>query len=84
MLAGGVTTHKPLLEVGGMPATRFVVEGLLGGNLEFSQFIIVVPPGREKEYEVALDGLGCVGRVSSCRFTVFGGVGGVVFGGFGR
>ncbi len=59
MLAGGVTTHKPLLEVGGMPATRFVVEGLLGGNLEFSQFIIVVPPGRENEYEVALDGLGC-------------------------
>jgi len=59
MLAGGVTTHKPLLEVGGMPATRFVVEGLLGGNLEFSQFIIVVPPGREAEYEVALDGLDC-------------------------
>ena len=25
MLQGGVTTHKPLLEVGGMPATRFVV-----------------------------------------------------------
>jgi bifunctional N-acetylglucosamine-1-phosphate-uridyltransferase/glucosamine-1-phosphate-acetyltransferase GlmU-like protein len=59
MLAGGVTTHKPLLEVGGMPATRFVVEGLLGGNLKFSQFIIVVPPGREAEYEVALDGLDC-------------------------
>ena len=59
MLAGGVTTHKPLLDVGGMPATRFVVEGLLGGNLEFSQFIIVVPPGREAEYEAALEGLGC-------------------------
>ncbi len=59
MLAGGVTTHKPLLEVGGMPATRFVVEGLLGGNIEFSQFIIVVPPGREAEYEAALDGLDC-------------------------
>ncbi len=59
MLAGGVTTHKPLLEVGGMPATRFVVEGLMGGNLEFSQIIIVVPPGRESEYEKALDGLGC-------------------------
>ncbi len=59
MVAGGVTTHKPLLEVGGVPATRFVVEGLLNGNLEFSQFIIVVPPGREKEYEDALDGLGC-------------------------
>jgi len=59
MLAGGVTTHKPLLDVGGMPATRFVVEGLLGGNIEFSQFIIVVPPGREAEYEAALDGLDC-------------------------
>ena len=59
MLAGGVTTHKPLLEVGGMPATRFVVEGLLGGSIQFSQFIIVVPPGRESEYEEALDGLGC-------------------------
>ena len=59
MMAGGVTTHKPLLEVGGMPATRFVIEGLLGGNLEFSQFIIVVPPGRENEYDEALEGLGC-------------------------
>ena len=59
MMAGGVTTHKPLLEVGGMPATRFVIEGLLGGNLEFAQFIIVVPPGRENEYEEALEGLGC-------------------------
>ena len=59
MMAGGVTTHKPLLEVGGMPSTRFVIEGLLGGNLEFSQFIVVVPPGRESEYENALAGLGC-------------------------
>ncbi len=59
MLQGGVTTHKPLLEVGGMPATRFVVEGLLGGSLEFSQILIVVPPGREDEYARALDGLGC-------------------------
>ena len=59
MIAGGVDTHKPLLEVGGMPSTRFVIEGLLGGNLEFSQFIVVVPPGRESEYEEALSGLGC-------------------------
>ena len=59
MIAGGVDTHKPLLEVGGMPSTRFVIEGLLGGNLEFSQFIVVVPPGRETEYEDALAGLGC-------------------------
>ena len=59
MLGGGITTHKPLLEVGGMPATRFVVEGLRGGNLEFSQYLIVVPPGREDEYNLALEGLGC-------------------------
>ena len=31
-----------------------------------------------------LDGLGCVGRVSSCRFAGFGDVGGVIFGGFWR
>ena len=59
MLQGGVTTHKPLLEIGGMPATRFVVEGLMGGSLQFSQILIVVPPGREDEYSEALDGLGC-------------------------
>ena len=59
MVAGGGTTHKPLLEVGGMPATRFVIEGLLNGNLDFSQIIIIVPPGRENEYENALAGLGC-------------------------
>ena len=59
MLAGGVTTHKPLLEIGGMPSTRFVVERLLGGDLGFTQILIVVPPGREDEYEIALDGLGC-------------------------
>jgi len=66
MMAGGVTTHKPLLEVGGMPSTRFVIEGLLGGNLEFSQFIVVVPPGREKEYEEALSGLECRIVVQGC------------------
>jgi bifunctional UDP-N-acetylglucosamine pyrophosphorylase/glucosamine-1-phosphate N-acetyltransferase len=59
MLGGGVTTHKPLLEIGGMPSTRFVVESLLGSNLEFAQILIVVPPGREAEYEQALEGLGC-------------------------
>jgi bifunctional N-acetylglucosamine-1-phosphate-uridyltransferase/glucosamine-1-phosphate-acetyltransferase GlmU-like protein len=59
MLGGGVTTHKPLLEIGGMPSTRFVVERLLSSKLEFSQIIIVVPPGREAEYEQALEGLGC-------------------------
>ena len=59
MLDGGITTHKPLLEVGGVPATRFVVERLLGGNLEFAQILIVVPPGRENEYDIALEGLDC-------------------------
>ena len=59
MLDGGVTTHKPLLEIGGMPATRFVVERLLSSNLDFAQILIVVPPGREVEYEQALEGLGC-------------------------
>ena len=59
MLDGGITTHKPLLEVGGMPATRFVVERLLDSNLKFSQILIVVPPGREEEYENALEGLNC-------------------------
>jgi len=59
MLDGGITTHKPLLEIGGRPATRFVVERLLGGNLEFAQILIVVPPGRESEYVDALKGLNC-------------------------
>ena len=59
MIEGGVATHKPLLEVGGMPSTRFVIEGLLGGNLDFSQYIVVVPPGREEEYRGALEGLDC-------------------------
>ena len=39
-MAGGVTTHKPLLGVGGMPSTRFVIEGLLGGN-----YVELVPGG---------------------------------------
>ena len=59
MLEGGISTHKPLLEVGGMPATRFVVERLLSGILEFAQILIVVPPGRENEYRAALEGLDC-------------------------
>ena len=59
MLDGGITTHKPLLEIGGKPATRVVVERLLDGNLEFAQILIVVPPGRESEYEDALEGLSC-------------------------
>ena len=59
MLEGGVTTHKPLLDVGGMPATRYVIEGLRRCDLDFAQFLIVVPPGREAEYQAALEGLDC-------------------------
>tara|TARA_Y100001968_G_scaffold332921_1_gene393060 strand:- start:1055 stop:1825 length:771 start_codon:yes stop_codon:yes gene_type:complete len=58
MIRGGVTTHKPLLEIGGMPATRFVVEKLLS-NLSFSQILIVVPTERKDEYEKAMEGIDC-------------------------
>ena len=36
-----------MLEVGGMPATRFVVEGLLGTGVDWSflNILVVVPPG---------------------------------------
>lgn len=54
MLEGGVTTHKPLLEVAGMPATRYVISNLLSSSLNFSQVIVVVPPGRESEYNDAI------------------------------
>ena len=59
MLEGGVTTHKPLLEVAGMPSTRFVITKLLDSGLDFSQVIVVVPPGREDEYVGAVGDLGC-------------------------
>ncbi len=58
MLQGGETTHKPLLEIGGIPATRFVVEKLQAG-LSFSQILIVVPSDRKDEYEYAMRGLDC-------------------------
>jgi len=57
MLEGGVTTHKPLLEIAGMPSTRYVIANLLGSSLDFYQIIVVVPPDREMEYSEALDGL---------------------------
>ncbi len=60
MQDGGVTTHKPLLEVGGMPSTRFVAEKLLSGNFDFSQLILVIPPTREAEYKAAMSGIDCV------------------------
>ena len=58
MLQGGVTTHKPLLEVGGMPATKFVVKKLIE-RFMFSQILIVVPEGREKEYEIVMEDINC-------------------------
>ena len=57
MLEGGVTTHKPLLEIAGMPSTRYVIENLLNSLLDFDQIIVVVPPDREMEYFEALGGL---------------------------
>ena len=53
MIKGGETTHKPLLDVGGMPATRFVTMKLQE-DFVFSQILIVVPKGKEKEYEIAM------------------------------
>ncbi len=58
MLRGGETTHKPLLEIGGMPSTRFVTKKLQEG-FSFSQILIVVPRGREKEYQDAMKGMDC-------------------------
>ncbi len=57
MRAEGVTTHKPLLEVNGVPSTRFVLESLLSSEVDFAQFLVVVPPSRVAEYETALSGL---------------------------
>lgn len=54
----GITTHKPLLNLNGVPSTKLVVQQLLNANLNFSQILVVVPPGREQEYEDALVGLG--------------------------
>ena len=60
MLAGGEDTHKPLLEVGGVPSTKFVIDKLRKCDLNFSQIIVIVPTNRVSEYEDALLGLGCI------------------------
>ncbi len=60
MIEGGETTHKPLLEVGGMPATNFVITKLTQSNLDFSQIIVVVPKARRSEYEDILLDLDCI------------------------
>ena len=57
MQAEGIQTHKPLLELAGVPSTRRVVQDLLVCGLTFDQILIVVPPGREAEYSEALTGL---------------------------
>ena len=65
MLEGGVTTHKPLLEIAGMPSTRYVITNLLDSLLDFNQIIVVVPPNREMEYSEALGGLEDVVQIVS-------------------
>ena len=58
MIEGGETTHKPLLEIGGMPATKFVAKKLQE-DFSFSQILIVVPNGREEEYKIAMKDIDC-------------------------
>ena len=60
MLARGEETHKPLLEVGGMPSTKFVINKLTNCGVNFSQIIVVVPTNRISEYESALLGWDCI------------------------
>jgi bifunctional N-acetylglucosamine-1-phosphate-uridyltransferase/glucosamine-1-phosphate-acetyltransferase GlmU-like protein len=59
MMAGGEVTHKPLLEIGGVPSTKFVIEKLERSELNFEQIIVVAPTERVSEYENALIGLNC-------------------------
>lgn len=58
MLKQGITTHKPLLPLNGVPSTKLVIQQLLNSNLNFSQILVVIPPGREDDYEDILTGLG--------------------------
>jgi len=60
MLAEGEQTHKPLLEIKGVPSTKFVINKLIQSSLHFAQIIVVVPKNRESEYEDALFGLNCI------------------------
>ncbi len=57
MVKGGITTHKPLLTLNGVPSTQMVINNLLNSKLNFSQIIIIVPPDREMEYQKQLKGL---------------------------
>ncbi len=58
MLEQGITTHKPLLNLNGIPSTKLVIQQLLNSQLNFSQILVVVPPKREPDYEEALADLG--------------------------
>jgi len=57
MLNQGVTIHKPLLKLHGVPSTRLVIEQLINSPLDFTQIIVVVPPERKIDYTHALDNL---------------------------
>ena len=57
MLSEGITTHKPLLELNGTPATKLVIKQLLESKLSYSHIIVVVPPSRVKEYHEEMEGM---------------------------
>lgn len=56
MLEGGIKTHKPLLMLNGIPSTIRVINQLRDSQLNFDQVIVVIPPERKEEYELALSG----------------------------
>jgi CTP:molybdopterin cytidylyltransferase MocA len=56
----GISTHKPLMSINGKPSLFHVVEQLQNMELDFTSIIIVVPPERLKEYNLALEGRECV------------------------
>jgi len=59
MLAEGEDTHKPLLEIDGVPSTKYVIDKIINSRISFTQIIVVVPIDRILEYENVLSGLDC-------------------------
>ena len=57
MLEKGITTHKPLLKLNGVPSTRLVIEKLKKSKMDFKQIIVIVPPEMKDEYSVDLNDL---------------------------
>ena len=57
MLNQGITTHKPLLKLNGVPSTRLVIDKLNTSNMNFEQIIVIIPPEMESEYRIALNDL---------------------------